>query len=238
MAPLTHKPADRKGDRHPLVRMWPHLVAAYVAYHIVSILVAAIPGLDGAMDRQSWKDPTVQNEFSAWANRLDGLGIEMDAARLEDVAWRFAETWIACRRVLMTPFYAYQRTVGAEQSWSMFVAPHRHPSRLCIDIRQEGGQWQSVYIARSDEDVWRRDQFDHIRFRSAVFRYAWPQYKTVFENLAAWIATQVQEDFSEADQVRVRFFRFTTLSPEQIREGDIEKGEYTGMVTISLGDLP
>lgn len=215
-----------------------HLLAAYVLYHVISVVVAALPALYGVMDRQMWKDPTVQNEFDSWAKRLDEWGVEMTGDRLEDFAWRLAGGWKNARAVLMTPFDDYQRCVGAQQSWSMFVAPHRHPSRLCIDRRAADGAWIPLYVARSREHRWPRVQFDHIRFRSAIFRYAWPQYRRSYEDLVQWIAGEVGTDFPETEQVRVRFFRFTTLSAEQIRRGEKENGAYVYERIISLDRRP
>ena len=223
-------------DRPLRLGVWAHLVAVYVLFHGASILIGSIPSTDAALDRDAWDDPTVKSEFAAWADRLGWIGVNVEPESLEDAAWRFANGWASMRRMANAPFETYQRYTGTWQSWSMFVAPHLYPSRLCIDVRDGDGLWRNIYTARSDEQDWRRGQFDHIRMRSAIFRYAWPQYRGQYEQLADWISDRAAIDFPDADRIRVRFFRFKSPSPRELRDGAPIVGDDVRVVVKSLDE--
>lgn len=223
-------------DRPARMGAWAQLVAVYVLFHAASILIGSIPSTEVALDRDAWDDPTVKSEFAAWADRLGWFGVSVEPESLEDAAWRFANGWSSMRRLANAPFETYQRYTGTWQSWSMFVAPHLYPSRLCIDVRDGDGGWRNIYTARSDEQAWRCGQFDHIRMRSAIFRFAWPQYRGQYEQLANWIADRAAVDFPDADRVRVRFFRFQSPSPRELRDGAPIVGEDIRVVVKSLDE--
>lgn len=238
---LEHEnPKSLSRDRLLRMGVWAHLVAVYVLFHAASILIGSIPSTDAALDRDAWDDPTVRSEFAAWADRLGWIGVSVEPETLEDAAWRFANGWSALRRMANAPFETYQRYTGTWQSWSMFVAPHLFPSRLCIDVRGDESdghaKWRNIYTARSDEHVWRRGQFDHIRMRSAIFRFAWPQYRGQYEQFADWIADRAAVDFPDAFRVRVRFFRFKSPSPRELRDGAPIVGEDIRVVVKSLSE--
>jgi hypothetical protein len=187
------------------------------------------------MSRSAWKDPTVQGEFSAWRDRLAGWGVELTAEEFEDGLWELAQGYMDARNQVLAPFRRYYAYAGTWQSWRMFVAPHRHPGRLHIEVR-EGGDYRTVYVARSDEHTWLRSQLDHDRMRSSVFRYAWKRYYKHWRVFGTWVAKQAAEDFPEADRVRLRFFRYQTLSPEAARAGAELEGKFELPISFALGD--
>ncbi|MCH7720323.1 MAG: hypothetical protein IH988_04960, partial [Planctomycetes bacterium] len=102
---------------------WPHAVALYVLFHVAGTIISSAPSADGVMKRAYWKDPTVQDEFAAWSQRLQGWGVDIDAAELEARAWRTANSWSRIHAIAKSPFRLYQRYTGTYQSWRMFVAP-------------------------------------------------------------------------------------------------------------------
>lgn len=224
------------GTRKPLMgRTWRHVVAAYVLFHIASILVGSVPAPSDAMSRAAWKDPTVQDEFAAWAELLSRLGLAVEPAQLQQVASRLFVGWMRFMGAAMIPFRGYSELTGTIQAWSMFVAPHRYPSRLHVDISEAGGDWRPIYVARSREWVWRKGLLDHMRFRSAIFRYAWPQYFGYFRQFATWLAAEAARDFPAATHIRVRMYKCRSCSPKEIREGNPPTGEFTPDVTLPLG---
>lgn len=193
-------------------RVVPHLLAALVLLHVFAVTVLAIPSLRASLDRGSWKNPTVQSEFRAWAERLSSWGYEITPTELEERGWRFARSWSRVRETMATPFEPYVRYLGIRQPWVMFVAPHRHPSRVEIAV-EENNRWRTIYQARSDEHTWRRQLFDQDRFRSAFFRYGWRRYASAYRQLCDWIAREAAADFPEATRVRVRMMRSKTPPP-------------------------
>lgn len=220
----------------PALRAWPHVRAALVGLHILAIILLATPSPAVGLRRSLWKDPTVQQEFAAWHERLAGLGLTWSEPELEDHLWNFAVGWEKYRSALLTPFNPYGRYLGASQSWRMFVAPHRYPTRLAIDLR-ENGIWRVIFQERSDECAWRRSLFDHDRMRSVIFRLGWPQYKKSWGDFSRWIAGMAAEDFPAADMVRTRMFKYRTPSPEEVLAGKEPEGADQQQQEIPLAPL-
>jgi hypothetical protein len=204
----------------------------FVAAHITAVLVLAIPDARGvASSRSAWKDPTVQDEIAAWAERLS-----MDASTFETTAYDAAQTWTAAVGRLRAPVQFYSDYFGVYQTWRMFVAPHRHPAKLHIDI-EEDGQWRPIQVARSDEHDWRGEQFDHVRFRAVLFRYGWSRYTRDYRALARWIARRAAEDFPSATRVRIQMYGYRTPTPQEVRDDAIPEGEFGQTLVVPLARL-
>ena len=203
--------------------------AVFVALHLVAIGLAAIPAPVGGMNRAAWKAPTVQGELHAWADRIG-----MDHEAFEDGLWELAVDVMALRSVVLRPFRLYYHRLGTQQSWRMFVAPHTHPSRLHIDI-EEDGEWFNVYEQTTAGEHYLEDELEGDRFRSALFRYAWPAYKRPYRHFARWVARHAEKDFPEATRVRLRWHRRTTPSASDLRAGRIEEGRFHSAFVVELG---
>lgn len=199
-------------------RVWPHVRVLLVALHVVAIVVMAMPNPGPGLDRSAWKNPTVQDELTAWAERLSTLGLDVTPKSLEAWAWSAAETITAVRETLVAPFEPYRKYAGVRQPWNMFVAPHRHPAKLTVDV-QVDDEWRPVYRARSEEYDYRSRFFDHDRVRAMLFRYGWPAYKHSFADFARWLAKRLAEDFPEASKARIAFERYKTASPDEVKRG-------------------
>ncbi|MCB9777060.1 MAG: hypothetical protein H6742_00685 [Alphaproteobacteria bacterium] len=212
-----------------------HLRAAFVVFHVAAVLLAAMPAPDGGMKRAAWKDRTVQEEFAAWTGRLQGLGVEIEQPELEERLWTLAVAWQGGRQQLLRPFQPYYQYAGAWQSWRMFVAPHRYPGRLHIDLRR-GGTWETIYVARDPDRGWLGRQLDHDRMRSVIFRYAWPQYGRAWRHWCAWVAAQAATDFPDADAIRLRYWKARTPSPDEARSGAEPPGQWIRTRTLALPD--
>ncbi len=190
-----------------------HARALFVTFHLVAISLLALPAPEGAMNREHWRDPTVQAELAAWATVL---GVEPD--RLEEHLWRLALGYEDWRDRVLAPFALYYDWCHTVQSWRMFVAPHRHPTRLQIALH-ERGQWRTLFVERDRAHAWRARQLGSYRFRSVIFRLGWSSYETDRHHFADWVARQAALDFPDADRVRVELVRFRTLSPQEVRAG-------------------
>jgi hypothetical protein len=195
-----------------------HLRTAFVLFHVLAVWVMAFPAPSGGMVRSTWKDPTVQAEFEAWRERLAGWGWQTTPEGFEDGLWALASAWMDVRAGLLVPFSPYYDCCGTWQSWRMFVAPHVYPTRLHVDVHTAEG-WQPVFAERSDAHTWLRPVFDHDRMRSATFRYAWSKYARSYGELVRWLAKRAAADFPAADQVRVRYLRGRSPTPEEVRAG-------------------
>jgi hypothetical protein len=204
---------------------WPHARAGLLAVHVLAVVLAAVPAPEGAMARTAWRDPTVQGEFDTWFGHLRSLGYGGTRLQFEDSLWGFAVAYTQTRDAILAPFEPYYDYAGTTQSWRMFVAPHRFPGRLHIEVRRNR-VWQTVYVERSPDATWLGRILDHDRMRSAIFRYSWPQYQKTYKDFCQWIATQAERDFPDADRVRIRYFKYRTRSPAEVRAGAEEEGKY------------
>lgn len=198
--------------------LWPHLRAVLVVLHVFVITFHALPSVGGGLSRAAWHTPTVQGEFRAWSKRLQGVGIDIDVPELEDELWDVAVGYERGRNAILKPFMPYLEYCGTYQTWRMFVAPHRFPGRLHIDV-DRGDGWETIYVARSDEYAWHRGWFDHDRMRAAIFRYAWKHYRRSRVHFADWVARQAGDEFPDVQRVRVSFMRYRTPSPDEVRSG-------------------
>ena len=198
---------------------WPHVRALLVLAHLLAILAVAVPAPAGGMRRTAWKAPTVQAELPAWATRFRSAGVEVSDAEFEDRLWRFASRYMDVRGGLLDPLRPYYRYAGTSQSWRMFVAPHRHPSRLEVAVKQ-GADWEVVYLQARPGADWMQPVLEHDRTRSVLFRYAWKSFRGSYKKLARWLAVRAFQDFPDATEVRVRWLKQQTPSPREVRAGD------------------
>lgn len=205
-----------------------HVRAALIAVHLFAVTVLALPSAGSGLNRAAWKNPTVEGELAAWTQRLNGLGVPITQAELTELAWDVASGWSSVQGAATAPFQPYYRHAGTHQSWRMFVAPHRHPALLHVDL-DRGEGWEPLYVARSNAHTWRRRQLDQDRFRSAIFRYGWKhvQRRGSYDGFVNWLARQAAVDFPEAAQLRTRFFVYQTLSPADTRAGARPEGTFT-----------
>jgi len=213
-----------------------HLRGLLVGLHVLAVVLVALPAPEGGMNRASWADPTVQAEFQAWADRLGALGLDLGPEEIEQQAWTLAQAWTKGRNVVLKPIRPYTRYLGTNQPWRMFVAPHTHPSRLHIELREAEG-WRTIYIARDPTLDWRADQLGHDRARSALFRYAWPGYSRSWKQLSRWLAERAAEDFPQATHLRLRFARQQSPSPEEVRAGFEHPRTWGQTRTYELGPI-
>lgn len=215
-------------------RLWPHLRAALIALHLLAITLLALPAPGGGMSKAAWSDPTVQAEIRAWSQRLSALGYETTPKALESRLWDLATAYMAARTKVLAPFGPYYRYAGTSQPWRMFVAPHRWPERMHVDV-YEGGAWRPVYVERSSEATWLRPTLDHDRFRSAIFRFAWPQNRKTYRHFGEWLAARAAVDFPTATKLRTRFFKQRSPSAAEVRAGAPIEGRFEDEQILDLG---
>ncbi|MDG1479562.1 MAG: hypothetical protein P8R54_08220 [Myxococcota bacterium] len=215
----------------PLPAFWPHLRALLVTAHIIAVFAVAFPSPTGGMNRSTWKNPTVQAEMAAWGARLS-----IPPDELEANLWTLAKTFMEGRKVVLAPFQPYYSHAGTHQAWHMFVAPHRNPARLHIDI-DRGEDWETIYISRDPTLTWKAPLLDHNRARAALFRYSWRHYRGSFRKLGQWLASEAASDFPRADRMRLRWYRYQTPTPRQVADNTIPAGHFESARIHNLAAL-
>jgi len=212
-----------------------------VAVHIIAITLMALPAPGGGMNRANWKNQTVQMELKEWTERLNRWGVALTTTQLEDKLWTLSSSGMRIRRSLLKPFRPYYRNCGTGQSWRMFVAPHRHPARLSIDLFEEES-WRTIYTPHDPQHAWLAGVIEFDRFRSLVFRYGWGEtdrhYRRDYDQFTHWLARRARQDFPEATKLRVRFYKYRTRSPQELRADTPEKGKFILVRTLPLKDEP
>ena len=191
-------------------------------FHLIAIVLAAIPAPAGGMNRRNWKDPTVQAEFDEWGRRLG-----MDPDVLEDAVFSFAQGYMQARDLWLAPVEPYLDVTGTDQPWRMFVAPHRHPARFRVQamVATSGGAaaasgaWETLFEERSAEAAWRSSFFEEERIRSILFRYSWPEYSTESRRFCQWLADRAFEERPELAKVRCSYEKRPSPSPDDVRDG-------------------
>lgn len=209
---------------------WAQVRGVLIPLHLFAITVMALPG-PAHLDRSSWKNPRVQLEFSAWAERLSGWGVALTPAELEDRLWITAETYTHVRGVLMRPFLPYYTYCGTRQGWQMFAGPDFHPTRLHIDL-EERGQWRNLYLEGDPDHAWQGRRLNHDRFRATLFNIVFYEDHGEYSQFAHWAAAQAAPEFPQATRLRVRLYRYPAPSPEEVRAGRRPAGEFIWTVIV------
>jgi hypothetical protein len=193
------------------------VIGALLALHLVAIGVGALPAVQG-LTKAAWKGPSFQRGLDQWVAGLEGIGIDVERQELQDFLWVLANGYQDARRTLQTPFRPYYRWAGTRQTWNLFTAPDHAPSRLEIDV-EEDGAWRPVFVARSDEHTWQRRTLDDVRLRKAAYWMGWPRGEQPLRRLADALAPLAARDFPGATRLRLRVMRVKTRSVAEVREG-------------------
>ncbi len=199
------------------IQRWPAIRAVLVTYHVIGVAVLAFPSPPSNLSRGAWNNPTVQNEFRLFAERLSSVGIHKTTKELDADLYALAKSYLSVRDKVVAPFEPYSTYAGARQSWRMFVGPQRFPVRIEVSVR-EGGEWRKVYESRAPEGAWLHPIFEKYRMRRVVYATAWDNPRH-FKHLCDWIAIQAARDFPEATEVMIRHLRYRTPTPAEALAG-------------------
>ncbi len=214
-----------------ITRMWPHVRAGFVLFHILAILALSLPG-ETVVSKRRWKSENVQSDFAGWAGALRSLGIDTTPKGVADRAHSTAEAYVKIRQTFIAPFAAYKEATGSRQGWAMFASPQRHPVEMHIDIRR-GDSWSPIFRPRSTEYRWRARELEQHRLRKLVGRFAREFQSSVFTNFATYLTRLALADFPDADGARVRLYRYDALPPERVRKGELPQGKYAERLEVS-----
>lgn len=213
---------------------WEHIRGVLILLHIIAVILMALPAPQGAMRKNSWKEPTVQGEIQAWSERLNRMGYQNTPEELETRLWEVATDFTETRKKVLAPIQPYAKYLGTQQSWRMFVAPHRYPTRLHIEIKESGEDWQTISIYQDPDHDWKADLFEHDRFRSALFRYGWKSYGGARQLFNEWLAREAAAEFPEATHLRTRWYKNKTPTPEMVKADEEFDGEFVLSKTLVL----
>jgi hypothetical protein len=215
-------------------KYWPHFRSFLILTHLVAICLKAIPAPEGGMNKNDWKNPTVQAEFKTWTAHFNAIGVNIEQSELEGKLWTLAQQYMSIRKKILKPFRPYYRHFGADQNWRLFVAPHMYPSTLHLDLYIDG-VWVPAYQPFS-EYKWQESLIETSRFRPAIFRYSWKRYKKHYRTMGIYFAKKAAEDFPDATKLRTRWWRKLSPSPQQILDDLQPEGQWRLVNHFDLED--
>jgi hypothetical protein len=209
-----HTASDRSAPSEPagnsiLVR-W--IVPLFVLWHVLAVSLGSLPGGVPSGDDGN------RAETERWAALLNAWHVEVSTDDLEARVRQVGQTSVQVRDYLIAPFQPYYKYCGVTQGWPMFSNSGTHAQRLFIEIEVDES-WRTLYAQSKPEFAWRRHQFNHEHFRSAVYYALNDKAHAKSQRLlAAWIARQAAADFPRADRLRLRLEEFAIASPEEVRD--------------------
>ena len=198
-----------------------HLRAIFVLFHLAAIGSLCIPAPVGGLTKTSYDNRSVQKTFAEYAAMLRGLGVDIDREGLQDRAWAGGRWLLDVRAAAVEPFRPYHRVTGTQQGWRMFGYVNRIPARIEVHLQVEpGGAWRPLYVARSNEHVWRRRQLDQERFRALLNAASHHRSKKRYLRAVSWFAARAAEDFPSAHAIRVQMVELPVPPAAELRSLD------------------
>jgi hypothetical protein len=199
-----------------------HVRAALIALAILVHGVAASP-LPKSAKRASFEQDIAKEELNRWVGILGAVGVDATPKELSDLVYQTSVALVDVRSTLLGPFRGWFRLTGTGQGWGLFTYPDSYPHQLTVAVRGVEQVWRPIYVALDPEYTWRRDVFVYRRVRG-VYDGNTLRAGASYENFVRWTAREAFADFPEALQVRVGFYRFHTVRPDEPRDPErVEK---------------
>ncbi len=193
----------RRGVR----RIWTHVVAVFVVFHVAASCADVIPDVSMGMNRRRWSEPRVERELQAWAERL-GMPLPV----FEDRLYQAARLLLHTRRAISSPFRPYLALTGQHQSWAMFVAgtttsdTFEVRARAC-PVRDDACDWELLYRRGDPAHGFMKTVLEASRIRSAVFKWGWPLDRTAYTRGCTAVARRAFAARPALAVVQCRFAR-------------------------------
>jgi hypothetical protein len=200
-----------RGGQRPVGWRAP-LLPAFVAFHVLAMLLLALPASGRLGERAVWESRENQLQFARWAKLASKLGVARDGPELEQRLWRLTQSYLSAREVLVAPFELYAEYSGVRQGWRMFSNPQSHPAYVHVELRR-GASFEPIYVSRSSQYAWRGVQLDHHRVRKLFGRIARSTEQELWEQFGAWAAQRAAQDFPDALELRIWQERRATPEP-------------------------
>ena len=198
--------------------------AALILFHVTAICVCAFPAPDGRASPEALAEPAAQAELQAWSERLG-----MPPETIQSLALKFGEHWDAVHGMLGTPFLPYLLWTGSYQSWAVFIAPNRMPTRFQFQVHpttSPAGAFQTVFEEGSKIFTWQARTLAAERTRAFFELQSWPRFAWLGTPVCQWAARNLFAERPDIDLVRCRAYRAPSPSPEQALRKERPTGEW------------
>ncbi len=211
-----------------------HLRAAFVLFHVLSMLVFCLPS--GLANEGRWRSKTTQRDLADWAARLRKLGVETDKDTLEASLKNAAGGYSSVRSALAAPFARYARVTLTYQGWTMFASPQQRPYEIHVDGLVDGA-WVPLHRPLDDEANIYDDFLQHNRVRKFTGRFAKNLSWQSYTDFAKFLARRAFEKRPDVERVKVALYGYTTLPPERSAKGEKPEGQYEHTLELGREDL-
>jgi hypothetical protein len=223
------------GKSAPLVssRGVRHFRGLFVVFHLLAITLLAFPN-PGHRTEAEWGNATTLGEMADWSARIRSWGFDLSTEELHAWARSFTRDYMSIRGRVIAPFDPYYEICGTYQSWHMFVGVSRLPTRLHVEIEQEG-VWRPIYVERDPRYLWRSSWLDHARLRPVLFSLGMQESKQRYEELVHWLARLAASDYPQATRLRVSFYQLPHVpTPQEVRENRSPPGRFVQVREVEL----
>lgn len=216
-----------------------HLRAVFILLHVVAIGILCIPAPVGAINERTYNNKGVQAIFAEYAQALQGVGVSISRAELQDLAWEAGQGLLDTRKALVRPFRRYYALTGTAQGWRMFGMVNRKPARLELHVQQRpGGPWEPLYIMRDPAHAWRSTQLNQERVRGLLNDFSHLRSKRRYKRTVRWFAAQVAQEQPDAWRLRASMVVLPSPTPAALRaQGSVTPGKRVWVETVTLADL-
>jgi len=219
----------------PAALQWPQLRAAFVLFHVLTVVVLSLPR-PGELDKPSaWQKPRVQRNFATGTRLLRGLGLPLEDGTLQAYTWDAALFYLRAQAQIGKPFAPYARTVGIRQGWRMFLTGGREAAREHIEIL-EGGRWRTLYVRGSAEHRWLGTELDYHRMRK-LCGFAVKGHEAEWEAFARCLARRAAREFPGASALRLRSELFDVPTAAETLAGLKLEPSFGREVLVPLQEL-
>jgi len=176
--------------------------------------VDALP-LNTAPSRFNLREPAVHDELQRIADGLTAMGRPTSVDEVEDRVFVDARRYLTARSFFLKPFKGLRRFTGTGQAWGFFGYPETYPYWIVVEGKVDGGEWEMLYVPRSEHDLLR----SKLRYRRLQFMFVdVPRRRKpgrIVGRLANRIAPEVFGARPDIVSVRVYIHREHTPRPGQ-----------------------
>jgi hypothetical protein len=177
------------------------------------LCLSGLPGSVAMGNRAAWKSPVAARQFREWSRVLGAVGVTLSPSELEGLSWDLARGYLGLRRAVLGPWQGVRKTLGTDQSWTLFAVPQTDPARLTIEVETTEG-WRVLYVSRSETYNWRRATFDQNKLRKLIGRINRTEDTRYWNALLNWVSREAFQELPEVQQVRMSLWRWHTPAPD------------------------
>lgn len=211
---------------------WPHVRAALVLFHVLSVIVLSLPG-PAISSQAAWNTRVAKTDLDDWSRSLGS-----DPATFRTGLRSLALGYISVRDLLAAPFGPYASYAGLTQAWSMFASPQRNPTEL--HLLGDVGRGFDVPLFRPHDGsaALFADLLNHNRLRKLRGRFGRRNPGKSYEALARYLAREACAKRPDLLRVKAALWVYRSLGPSDRAAGKVPQGKYESEIVFECERRP